>query len=110
VSRVENTDTTEFWSSVIPGDTAYVRFVNAKVQRVMFNPIIMSSESDCASRGASNITRLSNDKFNCDVDSDDSSGGGSKPFFSFNSEGFTIDQVAFVAADNDSPTQSVTKN
>jgi hypothetical protein len=111
VSHVENTDTTEFWSTVIPGDTAYVRFVNAKVQRVAFNPLKgLTSESECASKGATNIVRVSPDKFNCDVDSDDSSGGGSKPYFSFNSEGFSIDQLAYIAGDSDSPTQSVTKN
>lgn len=111
VTHVESTDTADFWSPIIPGDKMYVRFVNAKVQRVLGMPVQLGSEAECSSRGATNILRVSSDKFNCDVDAEDSSGGGNKPFFTFNSEGFSIDQLSYVAGDgDDGPNQKVTRN
>lgn len=96
ISRVEKNLEDDFWSPVIPGDTVYVRFVNSLLQQIKTSPIKMSSESACVNRGATKVDKLEGE-YSCEVDSeDDSSSGGSKKFTSFNSEGFSIDQVAFV--------------
>ncbi len=114
VTAIESTNTTNYWSPTVPGDTMYVRFVNAKVQRVTTVPIVTETESECTSKGGVNLIRTGAGTFSCDTDStdsSDSSGNPSKPFYSFNSEGFSIDQVAYVPADQqDAPNQTVTKN
>jgi subtilisin family serine protease len=96
IARVEKNLVDDFWSPAIPGDTVHVRFVNSMLQKVTLNPLKASSESQCVSRGGTNIEKQGTE-FKCDVDSEDnSSGGGTKKYVSFNSEGFRIDQVAYV--------------
>jgi subtilisin family serine protease len=96
ISTVEKNMVDDFWSPAIPGDVVYVRFVNSLLQQVKSMPMKMSSESSCVSRGASQIEK-EGENYKCDVDSeDDSSNGGSKKYTSFNSEGFSIDQVSYI--------------
>lgn len=96
ISRVEKNMVDDFWSPSVPGDTMYVRFVNSLLKQVSMSPIKADSESACVSRGGTNIER-EGDKYKCDVDAEGDSGGdGSKTFTSFNSEGFRIDQVAYL--------------
>lgn len=94
VARVEKNLVDDFWSPAVPGDTVYVRFVNSLVQQVKMMPFKGSSESECVSRGALSVVKTV-DGFACDVDSENSS-DGSKKYTSFNSEGFRIDQIAYV--------------
>lgn len=100
ISQVQKTDTGDFWSPAIPGDTVYVRFVNSLVQQVTMSPLKGSSEADCVTRGATSVEMTGDGKFQCMVDSEDSSpsGSGSKKFNTFNSEGYRIDQVSYVMA------------
>lgn len=104
VTRVEKTEAADFWSPAVPGDTIHVRFVNSLVKQVTTTSLNGSSESECVARGAVRIEQVGDKKFQCDVDSDDSSkdGGGSKTYTSFNSEGFRIDKVSYVMADSSS--------
>ena len=95
VSTVEKSLVDDFWTPVIPGDTVHVRFVNSLLQHMKGMPFKAASESACVSRGATKVEK-DGDNYKCEVDSeDDSSGGGSKKYTSFNSEGFSIDQVAY---------------
>jgi len=96
IARVEKNLVDDFWSPVIPGDTVNVRFVNSMLQKITLNPFKGSSESACVSRGGINIEKKG-DEYTCQVDSEaGSEGGGTKRYVSFNSEGFRIDQVAYV--------------
>lgn len=96
ISTIEKNMVDDFWSPAIPGDVVYVRFVNSLLQQVKSMPLKMSSESACVSRGASSVER-EGDNYKCEVDSEESSdNGGSKKYTSFNSEGFSIDQVSYV--------------
>jgi subtilisin family serine protease len=96
IARVEKNLVADFWSPAVPGDTMYVRFVNSMLQKVTLNPLKTSSEAQCVSRGGTNVEKQGSD-YKCDVDSEDSSSnGGTKKYVSFNSEGFRIDQVAYV--------------
>jgi hypothetical protein len=100
ISRVEKNLVDDFWSPAIPGDTVYVRFVNSLLQQVQQNPLMATSESQCLSRGATYVEKVG-DKYACNVDAEatGTSSGGSKKYTSFNSEGFSIDQVAYVTED-----------
>lgn len=100
ISSVDNGDTTDFWSPAVPGDTILLRFVNAKVQQVKSMFSIEKSEAMCSSKGATSMVRQSADEYACTYDSTDSSGGGSDIYNTFNSEGFSIDQIAYVADDS----------
>lgn len=96
IATVEKNNVDDFWSPAIPGDTVYVRFVNSLLQQVKGIPLKLASESACVGRGAMSVEK-EGDQYKCMVDSeDDSNNGGSKKFTSFNSEGFRIDQVAYV--------------
>jgi thermitase len=97
ITEVDSTDTTDYWSPTIPGDTVYVRFVNARIQQVKSQIVIEKSEAACSTKGASEITRHAADEYACKTDTNDSSSGGSTLFNSFNSEGFSIDQIAWVS-------------
>ena len=105
ISRVEKTQSADFWSPTIPGDTIRVRFVNSLVQQVTTMPMKGQSESECVGRGAKGVEKIDSTNFKCMVDSDDSSpgGSGSKKYNTFNSEGFRIDQVSYVLADSAAP-------
>jgi hypothetical protein len=99
VSRIEKNMVDDFWSPSVPGDTLHVRFVNSLLQQVKRNPMMARSESDCIGRGGT-LGDKSGDQYKCMVDSEDGSdGGGSKKFTSFNSEGFRIDRVAYLASE-----------
>lgn len=99
VARLEQNMVDDFWSPAVPGDTLYVRFVNSLVQKITRSPFKASSEAQCASRGATKVEKMG-EEFTCQVDSEDGAeGGGSKKYTSFNSEGFRIDQVAYIADD-----------
>ncbi len=101
VARIEQNLVDDFWSPAIPGDTVYVRFVNSWLQQVTRNPFQARSEADCVSRGAVRIEKIG-ETYNCEVDSENSSSnGGSKKYYSFNSEGFRIDQVAYLEGKED---------
>jgi len=94
VGRVEESETTDLWSPIVPGDTLYVRFVNSHLQKnKMINLMAESSDSTCNSRGATSIVKTG-EKYSCMVDSENSS--DNKPFVSFNSEGYSIDQVSYI--------------
>jgi|GEM_PF-714392 len=95
ISTVEKNMVDDFWSPAIPGDVVYVRFVNSLLQQVKMTPVKMSSESACVSRGASKVEK-EGENYTCDVDSEDGAdNGGAKKYTSFNSEGFSIDQVSY---------------
>lgn len=99
ITEIDRTDTTDYWSPTIPGDVVYVRFVNAKVQQVKMSFSLEKTELACSSKGARNIERRDADQYACLTDSSDSSGAGSDIFNTFNSEGFSIDQIAYVPGD-----------
>lgn len=97
ITNIQETNAPEYWSPVVPGDTVIVRFVNSKVQKM--NPMSISSriESECSNRGAVAMTKAG-DNFACSVDSSESSGsGGATIFNTFNSAGFNIEAVEYLA-------------
>lgn len=97
IARIEQNMVDDFWSPAIPGDTVRVRFVNSLVQKINRSPLKASSETQCSSRGATSVQRAG-DEYLCNVDAEEGSdGGGSKKYTSFNSEGFRIDQVAYIS-------------
>ncbi len=97
IARIEQNMVDDFWSPAIPGDTVRVRFVNALVQKINRSPFKGSSESQCSNRGASAVEKRG-EEYICQVDAEEgSSGGGSKKYTTFNSEGFRIDRVAYIA-------------
>lgn len=102
ITQVEQTDSRDYWSPIIPGDTAYVRFVNSKVKQINIEMITDAySESACYERGATEAQALPNGNYTCSVDDDDAD-GSSKPYTTFNSEGFSIDRVQYLASDDTS--------
>jgi len=104
IASVDKNLVDDLWSPAIPGDTVHVRFVNALLQQIQGVGVKLSSESACVSRGASMVTKAG-DEYRCEVDSEDGeSGGGSKKYSSNNSEGFRIDQVSYVVAENQGQT------
>jgi thermitase len=99
ISRVEDTSTKDHWSAVIPGNTVHVRFTNALVKEVtvgMAPP--QSSEAACLALGAEEILQVGTE-FQCMADSSDSSGAGSKTYSTFNSEGFSVDRIEYIAGE-----------
>lgn len=110
ITEVDTLLTNDLWSGVVPGDTVYVRFVNSLVKEVKINPLgggAPMSESSCESSGATSMTPAGNDKYICSGDSEDSSmgGDGSTEYTTFNSEGFSVDQIAYVPADKPAPAE-----
>jgi thermitase len=107
IARIEQNMVDDFWSPAIPGDRVYVRFVNSLLQQIKMAPMELPSESTCISRGATSVEKVGTN-YKCMVDSElgasSGEGGGSDKYTSFNSEGFSIDQVSFVTEDlADSP-------
>lgn len=96
ITNIQESKTPEYWSPVVPGDTVIVRFVNSKVQKMNSMPIMSRNESECANRGAINMSR-SGDNYACSVDSNErSSSGGATVFNTFNSAGFRIDAAEYL--------------
>lgn len=112
VSEIQNGSTRDLWSPVINGDTAIVRFVNAKVKRQSSPMSVKMNNSDiddCLAAGGENAGPVVTDdptkahrSFVClqdnmeytyedlqkDIDDSD-------VFFSWQSEGFSIDKIQF---------------
>lgn len=95
IAQVEDTQTRDHWSAVIPGDAVTIRYTNSLVRQVtmgMAQP--QESEAACMSLGAEEVIQKGN-KFMCQVDSEDS--GSSKVYSTFNSEGFSVDRIEYLA-------------
>lgn len=94
ITHLEETETRDHWSAVIPGDTVHVRFANSLVRELSmgFAPP-QSSESSCLQLGASEVVQVGTE-FRCITDNEDSS--GSKTYSTFNSEGFSIDRIEYL--------------
>lgn len=97
ITRVENYETTDYWSPAVPGDTVYVRFVNSYLQRTTVMMSMEASENACSMKGGTVQANVGG-KYSCQFDSTDSSSGGdgNKKFNSFYSEGFSIDRVSYL--------------
>lgn len=95
VTVVEKTEVDDLWSPAVPGDTVYVRFVNSLLQQIKSMPLSLKTEAACMSRGAIAAEKVEGE-FKCNVDAEAGGGDGSVKFTSFNSEGFSIDQVAYI--------------
>ncbi len=95
ITHVEETESRDHWSAVIPGDTVTVRFTNSLVRQVtMAMSAPQSYESACTSMGADEIVQTGASEYRCMTDSEDSSSG--KTFATFNSEGFSIDRIEYL--------------
>jgi hypothetical protein len=95
VATLEKTESVDVWSPVVPGDTMYVRFVNAKLKKVNsgFN-LEAKTTNACDALGGEMVTRSGNSV--CRADSPlTTSEGGSEIYNSFMSEGFSIDRVEY---------------
>lgn len=112
VTELTNGSARDVWSPVVSGDTAYVRFVNAKVKKNSSPVQVQMSNSkvnECLDKGGMNAGPVISDdpsqpitQFVClqdnldykyedlqkDIDETD-------VFFSWQSEGFTIDKIQF---------------
>lgn len=98
IGQVQETETHDFTSPIIPGDTVYVRYVNALVQVVMMNLTMEPSEEACLTKGALEVV-AKDGKYSCKIDKESTDDSGeNKPYSTFNSEGFSIDRVEFVSA------------
>ena len=97
ITNIQESTTPEYWSPVVPGDKVIVRFVNSKVQKMNSMPLNTRMEAECAYRGAVSMTKAG-DNFACNVDSSESSSsGGATIFNTFNSAGFNIEAVEYLA-------------
>lgn len=93
ITEVEEGDTADYWSTIIPGDTVHVRFVNSMVKEITAMPIPMKDENACAEAGGT----VDSATMACKVDQASSEGDDSKPYSTFKSEGFSIDQIQYLA-------------
>lgn len=94
ITSMEKTESVDVWSPIVPGDTMYVRFVNAKLRAIKMSVNMeAATESDCDDIGG--VLKLQKGKYGCRVDTQDSSGEGSEVYNSFHSEGFTIDKIKY---------------
>ncbi|MGE0761782.1 MAG: S8 family peptidase [Bdellovibrionales bacterium] len=97
ITHVEETQTRDHWSATIPGDTVTVRFTNSLVRQIVMGMAPpQSSEAACMALGAEEVLQ-SGTEFRCMTDSESS--GSSKTYSTFNSEGFSIDRIEYLAAD-----------
>ncbi len=99
ITHLEETQSRDHWSAVIPGDTVHVRFTNSLVREMQmgFAPP-QTSESACMALGAEEVVQTGSE-FRCMTDSEDSS--GSKTYSTFNSEGFSIDRIEYVPGEGE---------
>lgn len=97
IGEVEETETHDFISPIVPGDTVYVRYVNSLVQTVTTGVKMEATEEACLQQGAIE-TEVRNEQFACKIDKASSQENDSKPYSTFNSEGYSIDRVEFIAA------------
>ncbi len=97
IGQVEELETHDYVSPIVPGDTVYVRYVNSLVQTVTMGMQMESSEEACLQKGALEV-EAKNGQFSCKIDKASADEGGSnKPYSTFNSEGYSIDRVEFIA-------------
>ena len=97
ITHLEETQSRDHWSAMIPGDTVTVRFTNSLVRQVtMAFALPQSSEAACNSLGATEVLQ-SGSEFRCMTDSEDS--GSNKTYSTFNSEGYSIDRIEYLPAD-----------
>ncbi len=94
ISSMEKVDSADVWSPIIPGDTMYVRFVNAKL-KTLKTTVNMSSTTVNACDSVGGEFESYNGNMVCRADSIDSTGDGSEIFNSFHSEGFSIDKIEY---------------
>jgi thermitase len=95
ISRIEEPESRDYWSAVVPGDTVHVRFTNALVKQVtMALSLPQDSEAKCLAMGATEIVQTGKE-YRCMTD--DAGDGGSKTYGTFNSEGYSIDRVEVLA-------------
>ena len=88
ITRVEANETSDWWSPLIPGDTAYVRFVNSKVQIVKQKEQVFDSVDAGLKAGATTCIGNPDGTYTCFIDDE------AVQFVNFNSEGFQIDRLA----------------
>ncbi len=94
ISEVEEGDSADYWSAIVPGDTVHIRFVNSLVKEISALPTPVADENACMAIGGVEIPE---DSFSCGVDKSSNEGDDSKPFSTFKSEGFSIDQIQYLA-------------
>jgi subtilisin family serine protease len=99
ITHLQETETRDHWSAVIPGDTVHVRFTNSLVREISmgFAPP-QSSEASCMQLGATEVVQVGTE-YRCMTDSEDS--GGSKTYSTFNSEGFSIDRIEYIPGEGE---------
>lgn len=96
ITDIQENNTPEYWSPIVPGDTVIIRFVNSKVQKMAGIKLKLSSEAECSQRGALDVSRMG-DEYACSVDSpEESNSGGSTIFNSFRSAGFRVEAVEYL--------------
>jgi subtilisin family serine protease len=99
ITEIGKAEANDYWSPIIPGDTAHVRFVNSLVKTVTMQPSQGEpDEEECLSEGGSVLPSTDAVKISCQVDKQSTDDSDSKPTSSNNSGGYTVDRVEYVSA------------
>ncbi|MCB0357006.1 MAG: S8 family serine peptidase, partial [Bdellovibrionales bacterium] len=94
ISSLEKTESVDVWSPIVPGDTMYVRFVNAKLKTIK-TQLNMESNTVSACDSIGGVLEYTRGLAGCRMDSIDSSSDGTEVFNSFYSEGYSIDKIKY---------------
>ena len=89
VAHVNKTTASDYWTPLVAGESLKIRFVNSKVRQVDYVPQTFATPEDGFAAGASLCMGRADGKFDCYVP------GAAHEFANFNSEGFSIDKIAF---------------
>ncbi len=92
IADIANGDRVDYWSPVIPGDTVHVRFVNSLVQAPERVKKGFATVEEGLAAGGDPCFVKSDETAECTVD------GAVREYANFNSEGFSIDKIAFASA------------